>query len=82
MQKYCTLTRDDITHLLGEKKREEIDELWNIFYDSQYIPARRNQKHAYKMLPEKYSQYSEDTRTERLKIENRAENTTLQEFFK
>jgi probable DNA metabolism protein len=63
--------------MVSEKK--EKDELWETFYDSQYIESRRNRKLAMKSVPKKY--WKQFDMPEALKIDKGIPQVTLASFI-
>jgi probable DNA metabolism protein len=74
------IQEDPSTYLKTYKKQKpESDELWNRFYDSQYIPARRNRKLAMKAVPKKLWKRFDIPEGE--KIDKGIEAVTLLEYI-
>lgn len=74
------ISEDEVNRLLAGKEKAEND-IWEIFYDSQFIEGRRNKEHAKQMLPAKYTYLNDEIRKERQKIERGIPRNTLNDFF-
>ena len=59
----------------------EVEELWDIFYDSQMIETRRNRTLAKKMQPKGVSDLYGMTKKDRYKVEHGIANCTLDRFI-
>jgi probable DNA metabolism protein len=80
-EKYAAVMKGEIAHLLEGEEENPLEGLWGVFYDSQYIPSRKNRRHAARMMPKKYQGYSREVTAERLKIEGRGDSSTLTDYF-
>ncbi|MGP8337110.1 MAG: DUF4130 domain-containing protein [Methanosarcinaceae archaeon] len=61
-------------------KDSEVDELWDVFYDSQMIKSRRNRHLAKKMQPKSSAGMSKMAKADRYKVERGIPNCTLEMF--
>jgi len=59
---------------------DDIDGLWDVYYDSQMIPGRRNKKHAQHLQPKSSSAISAMSARDRYKVERGISNCTLDNF--
>ena len=59
---------------------DEIDKLWDVFYNSQMIESRRNRKLASKMQPKSSAGMSKMAKADRYKVERGISNCTLEMF--
>ncbi|HJH32564.1 MAG TPA: DUF4130 domain-containing protein [Methanosarcinaceae archaeon] len=59
----------------------DIDELWDVFYNSQMIESRRNRNLAKKMQPKSSAGMSKMAKADRYKVERGISNCTLEMFF-
>jgi hypothetical protein len=61
---------------------DEVEELWDIYYDSQMIESRRNKKQAKKLQPKTASSLSNMSMKDRYKVEKGISSCKLGDFFK
>lgn len=59
---------------------DEIEQLWDVFYNSQMIESRRNRKLASKMQPKSSAVMSKMAKADRYKVERGISNCTLEMF--
>ncbi|MDI3485757.1 MAG: hypothetical protein PWQ51_146 [Methanolobus sp.] len=59
---------------------DEIDDLWDMYYDSQAIPKRRNKTHAKQLQPKTSASMSKMSERDRYKVERGIANCTLDNF--
>ena len=59
---------------------EEVNKLWDVFYNSQMIESRRNRKLASKMQPKSSAGMSKMAKADRYKVERGISNCTLEMF--
>jgi hypothetical protein len=59
---------------------DDIDDLWDVYYDSQMIPGRRNKGHAKHLQPKASSYISEMSARDRYKVERGISSCTLDNF--
>lgn len=59
---------------------DEIDDLWDMYYDSQAIPKRRNKSHAKRLQPKASASMSKMSERDRYKVERGIANCTLDNF--
>lgn len=59
---------------------DEIDDLWDMYYDSQAIPKRRNKSHAKSLQPRASASMSKMSERDRYKVERGIANCTLDNF--
>lgn len=59
---------------------DDVDDLWDVYYDSQMIPARRNKGHAKHLQPKASSGISDMSARDRYKVERGISNCTLDSF--
>jgi len=69
-----------VENLSFSRETNEVDDLWDIYYDSQMISNRRNKKHAKKVQPKVSSSISKMSYRDRYKIERGIANCTLDNF--
>ncbi len=67
-------------HTSSSSNDEEIDRLWDVFYNSQMIESRRNRKLASKMQPKSSAGMSKMAKADRYKVERGISNCTLDRF--
>ncbi|WP_319508827.1 DUF4130 domain-containing protein [uncultured Methanolobus sp.] len=60
--------------------RDEVDDMWDMYYDSQMIPNRRNKSHAKKLQPKASASMSGMSERDRYKVERGIANCTLDSF--
>lgn len=59
---------------------DEVDELWDMYYDSQFIPKRRNKSHARQLQPKASASLSKMSERDSYKVERGIANCTLDSF--
>ena len=59
---------------------DEVDKLWDVFYNSQMIESRRNRKLASKVQPKSSAGMSKMAKADRYKVERGISNCTLEMF--
>ncbi|MBW6470261.1 MAG: DUF4130 domain-containing protein [Methanosarcinaceae archaeon] len=64
----------------SSSKDNEVDKLWDVFYNSQMIETRRNRKLASKMQPKSSAGMSKMAKADRYKVERGISNCTLEMF--
>ncbi|HJH29712.1 MAG TPA: DUF4130 domain-containing protein [Methanosarcinaceae archaeon] len=67
-------------HTSSSSNDDEIDKLWDVFYNSQMIESRRNRKLASKMQPKSSAGMSKMAKADRYKVERGISNCTLDRF--
>jgi probable DNA metabolism protein len=73
-------TRENPTYSLAEKdSNDDLEKIFEAFYDVQYIPARRNKRLARRCIPKKYSERFK--MKEGIKIEYGIQKTKLDSFL-
>lgn len=65
---------------LGDGGADDIDKLWDVFYNSQMIESRRNRKLASKVQPKSSAGMSKMAKADRYKVERGISNCTLEMF--
>ncbi len=75
----ANISKGEAGRLLGDMTDAGSD-IWDTFYDSQYIENRRNKGYAKTRLPAKYSYISPEIRRERKKVEHGIQKDTLDDF--
>jgi hypothetical protein len=76
----ASVSREEAVRLLGDMS-DPGNEIWDTFYDSQYIENRRNKGYAKSRLPAKYSYISPEIRKERKKVEHGIQKDRLDDFI-
>lgn len=79
---------DNFTHIRSSfleslsfsRGSDDIDDMWDVYYDSQMIPGRRNKKHAKHLQPKASSAISDMSARDRYKVERGISNCTLDSF--
>ncbi len=66
---------DEVRSLVKSDKEIDIEEIWQVYYDSQYIKERENHKLFYKNMPKKYLKSTGNG------IEGRLNTKTLDEYL-
>ncbi len=66
----------------GDNADKGLEDLWEIYYDSQYISKRRNRKLASRMQPAISANFSTMAKNDRYRVEKGTGNCTLDEFSK
>ncbi|WP_340819741.1 DUF4130 domain-containing protein [Methanolobus sp. WCC4] len=61
-------------------KCDEVDDLWDMYYDSQFIPKRRNKGHARQLQPKASASMSKMSERDSYKVERGIANCTLDSF--
>ncbi len=61
-------------------ERDEVDDLWDMYYDSQMIHNRRNKSHAKQLQPKASASMSKMSERDRYKVEKGIANCTLDSF--
>ncbi|MCL7411796.1 MAG: DUF4130 domain-containing protein [Methanosarcinaceae archaeon] len=69
-------------HTSSSSNDDEVDKLWDVFYNSQMIETRRNRKLASKMQPKSSAGMSKMAKADRYKVERGISNCTLEMFTK
>ncbi|SFM48675.1 DUF4130 domain-containing protein [Methanolobus profundi] len=59
---------------------DEVDDLWDMYYDSQFIPKRRNKGHARGLQPKASASMSKMSERDSYKVERGIANCTLDSF--
>ncbi|MDG6243125.1 MAG: DUF4130 domain-containing protein [Methanolobus sp.] len=62
-------------------KIDEVDDMWDIYYDSQVIHKRRNKKHAKQLQPKESASMSRMSERDRYKVERGIVSCTLDNFI-
>ena len=70
-----------LENLSFSRENDGVDELWDIYYDSQMIGNRRNKRHAKQLQPSSSASISEMSRRDRYKVERGISNCTLDSFM-
>ncbi|WP_407355328.1 DUF4130 domain-containing protein [Methanolobus sp. WCC5] len=60
---------------------DEVDDMWDMYYDSQVIHKRRNKKHAKQLQPKVSASMSRMSERDRYKVERGISNCTLDNFI-
>ncbi len=63
-----------------DKEADEVEGLWDVFYNSQMIESRRNRHLACKMQPKSSAGMSKMAKADRYKVERGISNCTLEMF--
>ncbi len=66
---------DEVRFLVKSDKEIDIEKIWKVYYDSQYIKERENHKLFYKNMPKKYLKSTGNN------IEGRLNTKTLDEYL-
>lgn len=69
-----------VSSLQKDEEVDDIDGLWDVFYDSQMIKSRRNRHLAKKMQPKSSAGLSKMAKSDRYKVERGISNCTLDIF--
>lgn len=59
---------------------DEVDDMWDMYYDSQFIPKRRNKGHARQLQPKASASMSRMAKRDSYKVERGITNCTLDSF--
>ncbi|WP_292470191.1 DUF4130 domain-containing protein [Methanolobus sp.] len=59
---------------------DDIDDMWDMYYDSQFIPKRRNKNHARQLQPKASASMSKMSERDSYKVERGIANCTLDNF--
>ncbi|MCD4704380.1 MAG: DUF4130 domain-containing protein [Methanosarcinaceae archaeon] len=81
LEHFTTISAAFVENLQGSADDEGIDELWDVYYDSQMIEKRRNRGLAKKMQPLGSSTLSKMARRDRYKVERGISSCTLDGFI-
>ncbi|MEZ5334448.1 MAG: DUF4130 domain-containing protein [Methanolobus sp.] len=63
-----------------DESRDEVDDLWDMYYDSQFIPKRRNKSHARQLQPKTSASMSKMAGRDSYKVGRGIANCTLDSF--
>jgi hypothetical protein len=80
MDHFASISSSFIENLSYSHECDRTDELWDIYYDSQMIPNRRNKKHAKQVQPKSSASMSDMSGRDRYKVERGIANCTLDSF--
>ncbi|WP_406660207.1 DUF4130 domain-containing protein [Methanolobus sp. ZRKC3] len=80
MDNFTSIRSSFVESLSSSRESEGVDELWDIYYDSQMITNRRNKRHAKQVQPKVSSSMSEMSKRDRYKVERGIANCTLDGF--
>jgi hypothetical protein len=80
MDHFTSIRSSFIENLSFSHECDGTDELWDIYYDSQMIPNRRNKKHAKQVQPKSSASMSDMSGRDRYKVERGIANCTLDGF--
>lgn len=69
-----------VENLNYTRENDGVDDLWDVYYDSQMITNRRNKKHAKQVQPKSSSSMSKMSYRDRYKVERGIANCTLDNF--
>jgi hypothetical protein len=65
---------------VSAQQDDEVEELWDVFYNSQMIETRRNRSHAKKMQPKSSALLSKMAKKDRYRVERGIASCTLDRF--
>ena len=80
LENFTHISSSFFESLSFSRETDDIDDLWDVYYDSQMIPVRRNKKHAQHLQPKSSSTISEMSARDRYKVERGISNCTLDNF--
>jgi len=80
LENFTNVRSSFIQSLSFSREDDELDQLWDVYYDSQMIENRRNKRHAKQLQPKSSASVSEMSRRDRYKVERGIANCTLDEF--
>ncbi|TGC08183.1 DUF4130 domain-containing protein [Methanolobus halotolerans] len=80
LENFMTVRSSFVEHLSFSREDDEVDHLWDVYYDSQMIPSRRNKRHSKHLQPKSSASVSEMSRRDRYKVERGIASCTLDRF--
>ncbi|WP_406656149.1 DUF4130 domain-containing protein [Methanolobus sp. ZRKC2] len=80
LEHFATVRSSFVESLSFSREDDEIDQLWDAYYDSQMIENRRNKRHAKHVQPKSSASVSDMSRRDRYKVERGIANCTLDSF--
>ena len=81
LDRFIVVTSSFMGNLTAMNASDEVEELWDIYYDSQMIDSRRNKKQAKKFQPKAASSVSGMSMKDRYKVERGISPCKLGDFF-
>jgi len=81
LDRFIVVTSLFMGNLEAMNVSDEVEELWDVYYDSQMIDSRRNKKHAKKFQPKAASSVSGMSMKDRYKVERGISPCKLGDFF-
>lgn len=81
LDRFVVVTPSFLGDLAAVKISDEVEQLWDVYYDSQMIDSRRNKKQAKKFQPKAASSVSGMSMKDRYKVERGISPYKLGDFF-
>ncbi|WP_300979762.1 DUF4130 domain-containing protein [Methanomethylovorans sp.] len=81
LDRFMVVTSSFLGDLTTVKKSDDVEDLWDVYYDSQMIDSRRNKKQAKKFQPWSASSASGMSMKDRYKVERGISPCKLGDFF-
>lgn len=81
LDRFIVVSSSFMGNLTAMNASDEVEELWDIYYDSQMIDSRRNKKQAKKFQPKAASSVSGMSMKDRYKVERGISPCKLGDFF-
>ncbi|MCD4800471.1 MAG: DUF4130 domain-containing protein [Methanococcoides sp.] len=80
LDRFAKITASFVESLRSTSKSDDVDELWDLYYNSQMIDSRRNHGLAKKMQPKSSASMSKMSKRDRYKVERGIAGCTLDSF--
>jgi hypothetical protein len=81
LDRFIVVTSSFLGNLAAVNTSDEVEKLWDVYYDSQMIDSRRNKKQAKKFQPKAASSVSGMSMKDRYKVERGISPCKLGDFF-